>query len=143
MNNLFENSRINLKPSADWNKWLSTSFQPGRCECHRCQDNSYDESLYGQRHTFVINGQVMARKFTISAVDDLKGKLKNAWSSYYDHGEEAQADKPDVSYQQANIRMDVERVKVFTKPENQLYLDILLASIEGVSVENGDLVFNG
>jgi len=106
MNDLFENSRINLTPSSDWNKWLSTIFKRGRCECRRCQDNSYDESSYGQRHSFVINGQDMARKFAVTAMDDLKGKLKSAWVSYYDLSEEAQSEK-DVFISQ------LEDIKVF------------------------------
>jgi len=155
MNDLFENSRINLKPSADWNKWLSTIFKHGRCECVRCQDNSYDESSYDQRHSFVINGQDMSRRFAVTATDDLKGKLKNAWISYYDlsdepqsEGEEGDTSSVEEAEKEAFIsqledgQVELEKVKAFTLTENHIYLNTLLEEIKDVSVNNGDLAFN-
>jgi len=140
MNNLLENNRINLKPSSDWNKWLSTSFQCGRCECCRCQDNNYDESSYAQHHTFVINEKNVARKFSVTTVDDLKGKLKSAWVSYYDHREEAQSEgdtnsgdssEKDVFISQLDGgQVELEKVKAFTFAENHIYLDALLKDIK-------------
>ena len=127
MNDLFENSRINLKPSIDWNKWLSTIFKQGRCECIRCQDNSYDESSYDQFHSFVINGQDMSRRFAVTGMDDLKGKLKNAWISYYDlsdepqlEGEEGDTSSVEETEKEAFIsqledgQVELEKVKAFT-----------------------------
>lgn len=136
MSDLYDNSRINLKPSSVWNKSLSTSFQLGRCECHRCQSNSYDESSYSQRHSFVINGQVMARKFAVTALDDLKGKLKNAWASYYELGEGAEHERNVFISQLEDGQIELEKVKAFTLTENQIYLYTLLEDIEGLSVSN-------
>lgn len=158
MNDLFENSRINLKPSSDWNRWLSTIFKHGRCECLRCQDNNYDESSYSQRHTFVINGQDMSRKFAVSTMDDLKGRLKNAWISYYDLSDEVEpvgdeSDESDESEVEAtekdafisqleDAQVELEKVIAFTLTENRIYLNTLLEDIKGVSVNNGNLAFN-
>ena len=130
MNDLFEKSRINLKPSSNWNKCLSTIFQFGHCECCRCQSNSYDESSYVQRHTFVINGQCMTRKFAVTSLDDLKGKLKSAWISYYNVSEEAQSKKDVFIYLLEHGQVGLEKVKAFTLIENHIYLDALLEDIK-------------
>ena len=132
MNDLFEKSRINLKPSSNWNKCLSTIFQFGHCECCRCQDNSYDEISYVQRHTFVINGQCMTRKFAVTTMDDLKGKLKSAWVSYYDLSEEGDTNSGGLSEKDVFIsqlqrdQLELAKVKAFTLAENHIYLDALL-----------------
>jgi hypothetical protein len=72
----------------------------------------------------------MTRKFAVTTMDDLKGKLKSAWISYYNLSEEAQSEKDVFIYLLEHGQVGLEKVKAFTLIENRIYLDALLEDIK-------------
>jgi len=80
---LFEvDKRLALKPVADFNGFLRNVFGDGPCRCHRCLENGGDESGYSHRHTFILQGLQLHRRFAASAGSDVLQVLKKAWLSY-------------------------------------------------------------
>ncbi|MBA1190681.1 hypothetical protein G7Z99_16770 [Pseudomonas entomophila] len=100
---LFEtDKRLTLKPVVDFNTYLRNAFGDGPCRCHRCLELQGDESGYTYRHTFVMQGQPVHRRFAMTAGSDVLQALKKAWLSYT---------KTDLN---ARGELEIETVKGFT-----------------------------
>lgn len=80
---LFEvDKRLSLKPVVDFNTYLRSAFADGPCRCIRCLESGGDETGYSHRHTFILDGKQVNRRFASTAGSDMLLVLKKAWLSY-------------------------------------------------------------
>ncbi|EIK96796.1 hypothetical protein PMM47T1_09061 [Pseudomonas sp. M47T1] len=115
---LFEvDKRLSLKPVTEFNSYLRTAFGDGACTCVRCVNSHGDESGYDFQHTFQLEGQVLNRRFALTAGSDVLLALKKAWLSYT---------KAELGN---GAMLDVTAIKGFVEPElHKRLVPLFLAS---------------
>lgn len=83
-NDLFAiDKRLMLKPVADFSLFLRSALARGPCACCRCIAAGGDQTEFEFKHTFVICGHVLHRRFARSAASDFLQVLSKAWLAYH------------------------------------------------------------
>ncbi len=115
---LFEvDKRLSLKPVTEFNSYLRAAFGDGKCTCVRCVTSGGDESGYEFQHTFDLQGQVVNRRYALTAGSDVLLVLKKAWLSYT---------KTELGN---GAILDMDAIKGFVEPElHKRLVPLFLAS---------------
>ncbi len=133
-------SRINLKPSKDWNDWLKDAFNEGRCECIRCIENDYIQDNFEQPHTFELDGKTLSRRFAVTTREDALTFLKSSWVSFYSLVEDELEDfKSNIEKSDLSISM----ILAFTEEDLHERLILILRNIKGIQVSEDGVNFGG
>mgnify|MGYP001348962852 CR=1 FL=1 len=131
-------SRINLKPSKEWNNWINNAFKEGRCECIRCIGSDYIQDNFDQPHTFNLDGKILSRRFAITTREDALTFLKGSWVSFYNLIEDELEDfKRDIEKFDLSLSM----ILAFTEEDLHKRLMLILRNIKGIHVNENSINF--
>jgi len=78
-----DEKRLGLKPVRAFDKQIEESFTKGQCSCDRCKKSGGSQEGYVFLHTFELDGQIVARRFSKTEQSQVKSIIQKAYKAYY------------------------------------------------------------